>query len=142
MTECTEYERVVLARMLIRLFVLKKQGFIIMDFDFERLKNLYMEDPDAFEVETRKMIVEVIESFPEESRDKFRAKQWRLEQDLNKIKNPLERMNKMVTLFWIQVAEFTDSQKTFGVPFKERTKDEPTKPCKVINFNKDDEKDR
>lgn len=107
----------------------------MMDFDFDYLKNLYIEKPHEFERVTRKMIDEVINSFDEETQEIFRAKQWRLDQELCKVKEPLERMNQMVTLFWVQVAEFTNATKTFGIPSK-KTKPKPTESCTVIDFNK------
>jgi len=105
------------------------------DFDFDYLKQLYIDDPIEFEKVTHSMVVETIDSFPDNQQDVFRAKQWRLEQDLGKVKDPLERMNRMVALFWVQVAEFTNAVETFGVPPKDI---KPNKPCSVIDFNKKD----
>jgi len=107
----------------------------MMDFDFDYLKNLYIENPLEFERVTREMIEEVIQTLDEADQVILRAKQWRLEQELGKSKDPLERMNQMVALFWIQVAEFSNANKIFGIPAK-KTKPCSTKSCTVLNFNK------
>ncbi len=121
---------------------MKKQGHIMMDYDFDFLKETYINDPDEFERITRAMIKEVIESLPESKREIFYAKQWRLEQELEKIKNPLERMNRMVTMFWLQVAEFTGATKMFSMAnSKPKTDKCPAKPCSVTNINEKDDKE-
>lgn len=128
-------QRIILSLVLMRIYILKKQGFIMMDFDFDYLKNLYIENPLEFERVTREMIEEVIQTLDEADQVILRAKQWRLEQELGKSKDPLERMNQMVALFWIQVAEFSNANKIFGIPAK-KTKPCSTKSCTVLNFNK------
>jgi len=126
-----------LSKILIRLFILKKQGFIAMDYDFDYLKKLYKTEPDEFEKVTATMFAEVIKSFPEDQQEMFTAKQWRLKQELDKVKDPLERMNRMVAMFWVQVAEFTNATQSFGVTKEELTV-KHTKKCTVTDINKKD----
>lgn len=107
-----------------------------MQYDFEYLKDLYEKDPDEFEIVTTSMINDVIATAREKNREILRAKQWRLHQDLKKIKDPLERMNRMVSIFWSGVNEFVKVTKslndTKNVSFKE------TESCQVIDIKKKD----
>ena len=105
-----------------------------MKYDFDYLKNLYIEDPDGFEKITSAIINDAIDNTPEEKREIYRAKQWRLEQTLSKINDPLERMNRMVAIFWEGVNEFIEVTRNFGstAPLP----DEKSKIGEVIDFKK------
>ena len=113
---CDCKDRIKLSKLLIRLHIIKKKGYITMKYDFDYLKNLYIEDPDEFEKVTSTMINDAIDSMPEERREIYRARQWKLEQTLNKIKDPLERMNRMVAIFWEGVNEFVEEDEKIEIP--------------------------
>ena len=49
---------------------------------------------------TRKDIEDFIESVPEERREHLRRLQWRIDQELAKYKDPVQRFNKMVEMLW------------------------------------------
>ncbi len=106
-----------------------------MEYNFDYLKNMYEKDPSEFEKITKSMIDRVINKVRKENREIFRAKQWRLEQELNKIKNPLERMNRMVCIFWVGVNEFINVTKNLK---HGRDLFEQTKSCQVIDIKKED----
>lgn len=101
-------ERIKLSKILVRLCVLKTRGYMKMEYDSEYLRKLYINDPDEFEKVTTAMIDDAINNMREENREIYRAKQWRLKQELDKIKEPLERMNRMVVIFWEGVNEFVE----------------------------------
>jgi len=82
-----------------------------MEYDFDYLKNLYIESPDEFEKVTSAMIENAISNMRAENQELYRRKQWRLKQELDKIKDPLERMNRMVAIFWEGVNEFVEVTK-------------------------------
>ena len=108
-----------------------------MEYDFEYLKDLYKKDPDEFEIVRAAMINDVIERARPENREILRAKQWRLQQDLDRINDPLERMNHMVSVFWSGVNDFVKVTKslnnTENVPIKQTTQ------CKVIDIKRKSE---
>jgi hypothetical protein len=85
-----------------------------MEYDFDYLKGLHEEDPEKFAEVTAQMIEDFINGLPEEKQAIHRAKQWRLEQELGKFKDPIARMNKMVELFWGGVNKFDNILKESG----------------------------
>lgn len=105
-----------------------------MKYDFDYLKNLYKENPDEFEEITTDMINKAINTSREENREKLRAKQWRLQQELSKYKDPVARMNIMVSIFWTGVNEFLEVTKK--LKNVENLSDNPPKSCQVIDFIK------
>jgi len=106
--------------------------------DHEYLSKLYVEDPEEFKRVTAAMINEAIDGTRAENREILRAKQWRLEQELNKIHDPVERMNRMVSMFWAGVNEFVEVTKSFGFTNDLTAKKpaEKSKPCQVVEFKK------
>ena len=77
-----------------------------MKYDFDYLKNLYITDPVEFKKVTDAMLDEFISTRPDNRQQIYRAKQWRLEQELSKIHDPVARMNKFVSIFWEGVNKF------------------------------------
>ena len=72
-------------------------------------------DPEAFE-EKRREILEAnmikMCNGCEEKLARCRAIQWRLDQELSKYVDPVARYNKMIEIFWKQVAQFQLSLNT------------------------------
>lgn len=69
--------------------------------------DLYSENnPDKFEAIRAELIEALLESFPDEYRQRARGIQFALDCELRKYKNPVSRMNRMVEIFWKQVDEF------------------------------------
>jgi len=56
-----------------------------------------------------KEIEEFLKTLPPERQEKLRQFQWKLDQDLNKFKDPTARFNRMVEIFWEQVQVFKQS---------------------------------
>ncbi len=99
----------------------------------QNLGNLYKEDPDQFEDLRREIINKSINSYPEKFRQRARGIQFTLDCELNKHKNPVARMNRMVELLWEQFSEF---QTVISEPTKYAAEREKTKKAgKVIPFN-------
>jgi len=80
--------------------------------DFDELKNLYEKDPDAYESRRREIIQDYINNIGDKKRqDRAKQVQWVLEGELRKFKDPQARFNRMIELFWEQVARFVDCLK-------------------------------
>ena len=71
-----------------------------------KLESLYEKDPDHFEELRREIINNTISSYPEKFQERARGIQFTLDSELNKYKNPVVRMNRMVELFWEKFSEF------------------------------------
>ena len=67
---------------------------------FDELKDLIVEDPDKAEEYRIAVIQELIETLPEDRQELARRKQWRLDQELRRIKNPIARMNFIGGKMW------------------------------------------
>ena len=126
-------QKIFLSRFMFGVSIVFKHAGIKMKYDFDYLKDLYKKDPEKFNEVTKEMINDFIESLPEEKQDVYRARQWRLEQELNKIKDPIERMNKMVQIFWVGVNKFIEATRlteTANVVYND------TDESKVLKFKK------
>ena len=99
-----------------------------------KLEYLYEKDPDGFEDLRREIINNAINSYPEKFRLRARGIQFILDSELNKYKNPVVRMNRMVELFWEKFSEFQTavSDPENYTSEKERNK----KAGKVIPFSR------
>ena len=75
---------------------------------YEELKNL---SDSERKQRANEFIEEFIGSLPEHKQKVFRQKQWCIESELIKYKNPVMKMNKMIELFWEGVKEFKDVTK-------------------------------
>jgi len=106
-----------------------------MKYDFDYLKNLYIEDPKKFKEITGAMIDDVINSAREDQREIYRAKQWRLDHDLSKVHDPIERMNRMVSIFWKGVNEFVTVTKNLDCVVKTTVKEDKAS-CNIVDFKK------
>ena len=112
-----------------------------MKYDFDYLKNLYVTDPVEFKKITDAMLDEFISSRPDDRQQIYRAKQWRLEQELGKIHDPVARMNKFVTIFWEGVNKFVTTTRNLDNLVKSvREDDSPPAQAEelheVIDFKK------
>jgi len=81
-----------------------------MKFDFEKMKKLYEESPHEFEKVREELIAQYIDSLPSDVRKcRIRGEQFKIDACLDKHKDPINRMNKMVELFWKGFGEFNDA---------------------------------
>lgn len=76
---------------------------------YEELLALAEKDPEAFEKRSLEIFEEYFNSLPEEKALKARRAQWRLNAELGKAKNNIERYNRMVSIFYKGLAEFNDA---------------------------------
>lgn len=72
----------------------------------QQLDGLYEKDPVRFESLRREIIATTINSFPEKFQQRAYGIQFTLDCELDRIKNPVARMNRMVEIFWGMFAEF------------------------------------
>ena len=77
-----------------------------VDRMLQKLDGLYEKDPARFESLRQDIIAETIRSFPEKFQRRAQGIQFGLDCELNRIKNPVARMNRMVEIFWEKVDEF------------------------------------
>jgi len=75
---------------------------------FEELLKL-KDDPVAFNKRKDGIINSAINECPEDNRISLTCRQWKLERELDKFKNPTARMNRMVELFWDGAFEFKNA---------------------------------
>ena len=79
---------------------------------FDELTELFQTDPEAFEEHRKTYILSELTAMcadcPEHL-ERCKRFQWRLEQDLNKLKNPISRYNRMVELFWEQTTKLQNA---------------------------------
>ena len=101
-----------------------------MPFDYEQLRELYEDDPLEFEEYTRGVIDDWIKQHPEDKQQRLRSIQWRIDQELNKYKDPITRMNRMVELLWKGVSKF-DEILNQPPPIPSET---PTNTSEIIDF--------
>lgn len=103
-----------------------------IDHMLESLENLYDKDPEKFENLRQKIISHAIDSFPKDYQQRARGLQFTLDCDLNRYKNPLMRMNRMVELFWGKFYEF---QTAVNDPESYRTEHQAKKAKVISLFN-------
>ena len=73
-----------------------------MNTIYERIINA--DDPDS---EIESIMEEFFKTIKDEDRrQRMRARHWRIQQELNKAKDPTQRYNKMVEMFWKGFMDF------------------------------------
>jgi hypothetical protein len=77
-----------------------------IDSLLSELESVSEKDPEKFERIRSKIIKTAIESYPEETQQRYYGIQFTLDCELRKYKNPVARMNRMVEIFWAKVYEF------------------------------------
>ena len=77
-----------------------------IDLLLSELELVSKNDPEKFEEIRSEIIRTAIESYPQETRQRFYGMQFTLDCELRKYKNPIARMNRMVEIFWAKVYEF------------------------------------
>lgn len=94
--------------MLIQKYIIHGQVIMTDETVFDTLVKL-KDDPEAFDRERQRLLEETISSFPEEKQQRARSMQWKLEQDLDKFKDPVARYNQIIKMFYAQLSIFQDS---------------------------------
>ena len=107
------------------------------DFNVEKylrdLARMHEVDPENFEKLRAELIDSTINSFPDRFRKRARGIQFFIDHELDKHKDPVSRMNRMVELFWDKFHEFSHAMNDpvgFTVAREQNKKD-----GKVIPFN-------
>lgn len=97
---------------------------------FDELVQLFKDDPAAFEQYKKECIEQKLEEMCHgcpECINRCKQMQWRIDQELNKYKNPIARYNAMVSMFWEQTTKF-QSALAMETPKK------PTRNATLIQF--------
>lgn len=103
------------------------------------LDGLYQKDPEAFEKQRQLLIKATIETFPEQFKNKAYGMQFKLDSELNRYKDPVMRMNRMVELFWEQVELL---QEVIHSPSEVLERRKNQTPAKVIPFPATNQNDK
>ena len=83
--------------------VLMAKSFDSGNIDFDKMMGLYKTNPKAFETYRKQLIEDVINKIEDpECRQRMKGFQFRIDNKLNKYKNPLMRFEEMQRLFWLQ----------------------------------------
>ncbi len=69
-------------------------------FDFEDWASLAQSDPEAFEAKRQAAIAKLIESAPEELRQRLRGFQWRIDMERQRSANPLQACIRISNMMW------------------------------------------
>ncbi|MDO3379310.1 DUF3135 domain-containing protein [Geoalkalibacter halelectricus] len=110
------------------------------DIAFDELSTLYKNDPDKFEEQRRALIDQTIENFPEDCRRRAQGLQFTIDCKLDRYKDPIMRMNKMVEIFWEHFSVF---QETINDPEKVLQERRAARQgAKVISLHSRSERDR
>ncbi len=80
-----------------------------MKFEFDHMKDLFESDPVEFERVRTELLEDLIATAPVDRQDQLKAKQWRIEHELNKFNDPIARMNKMVSILWDGVNDLIET---------------------------------
>lgn len=67
------------------------------------------DDPEAFEAKKNEILEEAFARIPKALQERMRLHQWALDAQLKGIKDPTQRYNKMVELFWEGFGRFHDA---------------------------------
>lgn len=78
--------------------------------EFEKLAALN-NDAIAFEKLKNEIVEKFIEDFPEDKKKIFKAKLWRIEMDMRKLKNQQVRCNKALEMMWLAFLKLNNQLK-------------------------------
>ena len=98
----------------------------------QQLDGLFEKDPKRFETLRKNIIDTTISCYPEKFQQRAKGIQFTLDAELDRIKNPVARMNRMVEIFWQKVDEFqavVNDPLSFSAEQKEKRQ-----PAKVIQL--------
>ena len=73
--------------------------------DLDRLTRLAREDPAAFEAERRRLVEELIESAPEQQRQRLRGLQWQVDTVREHAATPMAACLKISGMMWDRITE-------------------------------------
>lgn len=108
------------------------------EFDFDEMASLAKDDPEEFDRRHRQLVEDlIVRTFSDkEERQRARARQSNLMQRLSLEKDPKQRKNKMVEIFWEQFNRFNDAHDPFrtSTPKQETEEQKPKESAKVIQL--------
>lgn len=73
------------------------------DLDFDGWAQLATDDPESFEATRQAAIEELIQSFPQENRERMRRLQWRIDQERRLAKSPMGSCIRLSKMMWQQL---------------------------------------
>ncbi len=98
---------------------------------FEHASKLFQENPEAFEEYRLKTIEECISRLPAEKQQRARGLQFRIDNEMRKIKNPLVRATKMNSMM---IESLIKLDGVFKVATGKRKLEGPTEKADVLPF--------
>jgi hypothetical protein len=100
-------------------------------FDFDAWAKLFVEDPQAFELQRTRAIEQLIRQAPAHKQQRLRCLQWKLDRIRATAPNPLAASRRMNQLLWESLAGPEGLIERLREPQAARR---PTDPDKVIPF--------
>ncbi len=100
---------------------------------FEYASKLFREDPVAFEEYRLKTIEECISKLPEKRQQRARGLQFRIDNEMRKIKNPLARAAKMNSLM---IESLMKLNGLFDIATGKAELEEPKQKANVLPFSR------
>lgn len=98
---------------------------------FDKLSKLFQDDPEEFEKYRQMVIEEFIRKLPEERQQRARGLQFRIDNEMRKIKNPLARAAKMNSMM---IESLMELDGLFKVALGGAELPEPTEKADVLPF--------
>ena len=95
------------------------------------------DDQEAFDKLTKQVMEDYISSMPEDRQERMRRMQWKIDQELNKYKNPTNRYNHMVEMFYDHIEKFYSKDGKINMEPQVHTK-APVLEFKKKKKNKED----
>ena len=105
------------------------------ELDFDHLKNLFKQDPFAAQKLADEMVETAINGMDitEDKKQRLKAANFSLQQDLRKYKHPIARLQRMEFLFWEQFNRFQTAMETPSLLMEKKT---PKFQTNVVPFRK------
>jgi len=106
---------------------------------FDKLAKLFQDDPEEFEKYRQMVIEEFINKLPEERQQRARGLQFRIDNEMRKIKNPLARAAKMNSMM---VESLMELEGLFKVVLGGAELPEPAERADVLPFARKNTEDK
>lgn len=97
---------------------------------FDILSKLYIENPEAYEEMRSDIIERFIDDLPHDQQHRARGLQFQIDSKLNSARNPIDRYNKMVIIFWEGFNKLNDA-------LNGRLPEQQTETAKILKLNLD-----
>jgi len=100
---------------------------------FDKLSKLFQDDPEAFEEYRKGVIEEFINKLPEDRQQRARGLQFRIDNEMRKIHDPLARAARMNSMM---IESLMELEGLFKVVLGDKELPEPTEKADVLPFER------